>query len=108
MGHRPLPARLPQAGRATLAYIDATQRVHARIEDGIRTGKDTGLGKFPSHAFALNQAWLAAALIAAPPAGLAAAAGPRRPAGQGRAQDAEPTDPARQRAGWPAADGGAA
>ena len=39
--------------------------MHARVEDGIRTGKDTGIGKFPSHAFALNQAWLAAALIAA-------------------------------------------
>jgi hypothetical protein len=31
----------------------------------VRTGKDTGIGKFPSHAFAFNQAWLAAALIAA-------------------------------------------
>ena len=39
--------------------------MHARAEDAIRTGKDTGLGKFPSQAFALNQAWLAAALIAA-------------------------------------------
>jgi hypothetical protein len=35
------------------------------VEDCVRTGKDTGIGKFPSHAFALNQAWLAAALIAA-------------------------------------------
>jgi hypothetical protein len=32
--------------------------VHARVEDCIRTGKDTGLAKFPSQAFALNQAWL--------------------------------------------------
>jgi hypothetical protein len=39
--------------------------VHARVEDAIRTGKDTGLGKFPSRAFVLNQAWLAASLIAA-------------------------------------------
>ena len=31
----------------------------------MRTGKDTGIGKFPSHRFALNAAWLAAALIAA-------------------------------------------
>jgi hypothetical protein len=51
--------------RGQLAYIDAAHRVHARVEDGVRTGKDTGIGKFPSHAFALNQAWLAAALIAA-------------------------------------------
>lgn len=51
--------------RGQPAYIDAAHRVHARVEDCVRTGKDTGIGKFPSHAFALNQAWLAAALIAA-------------------------------------------
>jgi hypothetical protein len=34
-------------GQAT--YIDAAHRVHARVEDGIRTGKDTRIGKFPSH-----------------------------------------------------------
>jgi len=27
----------------------------------VRTGKDTGIGKFPSTSFALNQAWLTAA-----------------------------------------------
>jgi hypothetical protein len=59
-----LPASL-RGWRADLAYIDAAHRVHARVEDGVRTGKDTGLGKFPSHLFALNAAWLAAALIAA-------------------------------------------
>ncbi len=42
-----LPARL-RGWRASLAYIDAAHRVHARVEDGVRTGKDTGLGKFPS------------------------------------------------------------
>ena len=31
----------------------------------IRTGKDTGLGRFPSHSLAINTAWLSAALIAA-------------------------------------------
>jgi hypothetical protein len=51
--------------RGQPAYIDAAHRVHARVEDCVRTGKDTGLGKLPSQAFALNQAWLAAALIAA-------------------------------------------
>ena len=30
------------------AYIDAAHRVHARVEDAIRTGKDCGIGKFPS------------------------------------------------------------
>jgi hypothetical protein len=39
--------------------------VHARVEDAIRTGKDTGIGKFPSHQLSLNRAWLSAALTAA-------------------------------------------
>lgn len=51
--------------RANPAYIDAAHRVHARVEDGIRTGKSTGIGKFPSHGFAFNSAWLTASLIAA-------------------------------------------
>lgn len=46
-------------------YIDAAHRVHARVEDCIRTGKDTGLGRFPSHDFAINTAWLTAAMTAA-------------------------------------------
>jgi hypothetical protein len=59
-----LPASL-RGWRANPAYIDAAHRVHARVEDGIRTGKDCGFGRFPSHAFSINAAWLAAALIAA-------------------------------------------
>jgi hypothetical protein len=51
--------------RANPAYIDAAHRVHARVEDRVRTGKDTGIGKFPSTSFAFNQAWLAASLTAA-------------------------------------------
>jgi hypothetical protein len=51
--------------RGQLAYIDAAHRVHARVEDAIRTGKDTGIGKFPSRQLSLNRAWLAAALTAA-------------------------------------------
>lgn len=47
------------------AYIDAAHRVHARVEDRIRTGKSTGISRFPSHSFAVNSAWLAAALLAA-------------------------------------------
>jgi Transposase DDE domain group 1 len=39
--------------------------VHARVEDAIRTGKDTGIGKFLSHQLALNRAWFTAALTAA-------------------------------------------
>ena len=30
------------------AYIDVAHRVQARVEDAIRTGKDAGLGHFPS------------------------------------------------------------
>ncbi len=50
--------------RGQCAYIDAAHRVHARVEDCIRTGKDTGIGRFPSRGFAFNQAWLTAAMIA--------------------------------------------
>jgi hypothetical protein len=46
------------------AYIDAAHRVHARVEDVIRTGKDAGLGHFPSFDFQVNAAWLSAAMIA--------------------------------------------
>jgi hypothetical protein len=50
--------------RANLAYIDAAHRVHARVEDVIRCGKNTGLGHFPSHEYKVNQAWLDASMIA--------------------------------------------
>jgi hypothetical protein len=50
--------------RGKTAYIDAAHRIHARVEDAIRTGKDTGLGHFPSHDFKINTAWLTAAMTA--------------------------------------------
>ncbi len=46
------------------AYVDAAHRVHARVEDVIRTGKDCGLGHFPSHDFKINAAWLTASMTA--------------------------------------------
>jgi hypothetical protein len=46
------------------AYIDAAHRVHARVEDFMRTGKDTGMGHFPSKGMKANEAWLTAAMIA--------------------------------------------
>jgi hypothetical protein len=58
----------PAATRGWLgqpAYIDAAHRVHARVEDAIRTGKDCGIGKYPSASLAMNKAWQAAALTAA-------------------------------------------
>jgi hypothetical protein len=59
-----LPATV-RGWRAQPAYIDAAHRVHARVEDAIRTGKETGIGKFPSQSFAINAAWLSASLMAA-------------------------------------------
>ena len=55
----------PAATRGWLgqaAYIDAAHRVQARVEDAIRTGKDCGLGHFPSFDFGINAAWLTAAM----------------------------------------------
>ena len=46
------------------AYIDAAHRVQARVEDAIRTGKQAGLGHFPSFDFKVNAAWLTASMIA--------------------------------------------
>jgi hypothetical protein len=50
--------------RGQAAYIDAGHRVHARVEDSIRTGKMTGIGRFPSCDYTFNQAWLTAAMMA--------------------------------------------
>ena len=50
--------------RGQCAYIDAGHRVHARVEDVIRTGKDTGLGHFPSRDYGLNKAWLDVSMTA--------------------------------------------
>jgi Transposase DDE domain group 1 len=60
VGHQ--PARHDQRLAGAERLPDAAHRVHARVEDAIRTGKDTGLGHFPSHDFALNAAWLTAAM----------------------------------------------
>ena len=48
-----------------LPFLEARHRAHARVEDRIRHAKDTGLGRFPSRDFAVNQAWLSAVAIAA-------------------------------------------
>ena len=61
-----LPAAL-RGWRANPACIDAAHRVHARAGDRIRTGKNCGIGRFPSESFAINSAWLAASLTAATP-----------------------------------------
>ncbi len=47
-----------------LAALEARHRAHARVEDRIRCGKDTGFGRFPSRHFAINAVWLQLALTA--------------------------------------------
>jgi hypothetical protein len=53
------PGRLGQ-----LAFLEARHRAHARVEDCIRNGKNTGLGHLPSVSFDINQAWCLAVGIA--------------------------------------------
>ena len=48
-----------------LAWLEARHRAHARVEDRIRNLKQTGIGRFPSREFAINQTWLQLALTAA-------------------------------------------
>jgi hypothetical protein len=47
----------------SVQLLELRHRAHARVEDRIRTGKDAGLGRFPSRMFAINAAWLELALI---------------------------------------------
>ncbi len=48
-----------------LAFLEARHRAHARVEDRIRTGKDTGIGHLPSRHNHINAVWVELALIAA-------------------------------------------
>jgi hypothetical protein len=47
-----------------LAALEARHRAHAIVEDRVRELKSTGLSNLPFSAFAPNQAWLEAALVA--------------------------------------------
>jgi hypothetical protein len=51
--------------RGQIAFLEARHRAHARVEDRIRTGKDTGLGHLPSRHTPINNVWIELALIAA-------------------------------------------
>ena len=55
----------PPARGGQVAFLEARHRAHARVEDRIRHAKDSGLGRFPSREFAINQAWALATSIAA-------------------------------------------
>jgi hypothetical protein len=48
-----------------LAWLEARHRAHARVEDRIKNLKQTGIGRFPSREFQINQTWLQLALTAA-------------------------------------------
>jgi hypothetical protein len=61
MRHQVMATDTPP-GNGSIQYLEARHRAHARVEDRIRTGKDTGFGRFPSRVFAINQAWLQLAL----------------------------------------------
>jgi Transposase DDE domain group 1 len=59
--HQVMATDTPPGG-GSIQYLEARHRNHARVEDNIRCGKDTGFGRFPSRVFAINQAWLELAL----------------------------------------------
>jgi hypothetical protein len=61
MRHQVIATDTPVGG-GSIQYLEARHRAHARVEDRIRTGKDTGFGRFPSRTFAINAAWLELAL----------------------------------------------
>ncbi|UUZ46410.1 IS1380 family transposase [Janibacter limosus] len=55
----------PKQPGVQLAFLEARHRAHARVEDRIRHAKDSGLRRFPSREFAINQTWLTLVQIAA-------------------------------------------
>lgn len=61
--HQVFATDTPHCG-GSIQFLEARHRAHARVEDRIRNGKDTGFGRFPSRVFAINAAWLELALCA--------------------------------------------
>jgi Transposase DDE domain group 1 len=47
-----------------IATLELRHRRRARVEDAIRTGKETGMAKLPFAAFTHNEAWLEVSLLA--------------------------------------------
>ena len=62
-GHR-FQAILTDQPDTDIAYLEARHRGHARVEDRIKAGKDTGMAKLPFRDFAMNAVWLEISLIA--------------------------------------------
>jgi hypothetical protein len=48
----------------TAQFLETRHRPHARVEDSIRCGKQTGLGHLPSTSIDINRSWCLAATIA--------------------------------------------
>jgi Transposase DDE domain group 1 len=48
-----------------LDFLEARHRAHARVEDRVRCGKNSGLEHLPSRSMTINAAWCVAAMIAA-------------------------------------------
>ncbi|MEU7583510.1 IS1380 family transposase [Streptomyces sp. NPDC041068] len=62
--HRVLLTDTSYSGGGSAQFLEARHRGHATVEDHIRTGKDTGFGRFPSRDFAINTVWLELSLAA--------------------------------------------
>jgi flavin-binding protein dodecin len=60
--HQVIATDSPIGSGGSVQFLEVCHRAHARVEDRIRCGKDTGFGRFPSRHFAINQAWLELAL----------------------------------------------
>ena len=86
-------------GVGQLSFLGARHRAHARVEDRIRCGKDTGPGRFPPAPFAVNEARLTAVMLAVDLITWAQTLAPARPAGPGssRTEDAALPATARRR-----------
>jgi hypothetical protein len=63
--YQALVTNTPDQPGVQLAFLEARHRAHARVEDRIRHAKDSGLGRFPSREFDINQTWLTLTMIAA-------------------------------------------
>jgi hypothetical protein len=62
-GHR-FQAILTDQPDTDIGYLEARHRGHARVEDRIKAGKDTGMDKLPFRDYAMNAVWLELSLIA--------------------------------------------
>ncbi len=62
-GHR-FTCFLTDTESGQIATLELRHRQRARVEDSIRSGKDTGMRNLPFADFAANQAWLEISLIA--------------------------------------------